>query len=421
MHELDAVLKAVEALQATGSRAALASVVAVAGSSYRRPGARMLVLADGQTTGGVSGGCLESDVKLRAAVAIEDGKVTLATYDTTGDDDVDFGVGLGCRGVIHVLIEPLPPATRVHYLALLEAIRRAHEHAVLATLWRASSAGAGRAGSRLLYHSRRVRWTDIAELQLARTIAADAAEVLESRRSRTRAYEMPAGTADVLLEYLPPPVPLVVFGGGPDAAPHVRFAQARGWHVTVVDPRARAVSRDLFPEADAVILCGPEGVPEQTRLASDSIAVVMTHNYHRDLSLLEALLPSPVRYLGLLGPQARAQRLLHDLTLAGHDASPEQLRRLHAPAGLDLGADGPEEIALAIVAEVKATLAGRGARPLRERYGPIHEREAAERPWARRTATGLGNNAGLKSEATDTQEPDTKQLSCRTASRGGTS
>jgi xanthine/CO dehydrogenase XdhC/CoxF family maturation factor len=187
--------------------------------------------------------------------------------------------------------------------------------------------------------------------------------------------------ADVLLEYMPPPVPLVVFGGGPDVVPLVRSAKALGWHVTVVDPRARAVSRDRFPEADAVIPSGPEGVLEQAALASDSVAVVMTHNYHRDLRLLEVLLPSPVRYLGLLGPQARAQRLLHDLTLAGYDASPEQLRRLHAPAGLDLGADGPEEIALAIVAEVKATLAGRGARPLRDRFGPIHEREAVERPW----------------------------------------
>ncbi len=409
MHELDAVLKAVEALPPTGSRAALASVVAVTGSSYRRPGARMLVVENGRTTGGVSGGCLESDVMLRAAAAIEDGRVTLASYDTTSDDDVDFGVGLGCRGVIHVLIEPLPPATRVQYLTLLGTLRRAHEHAVLATVWRASGASDGRAGSRLLHDSRRIRWTDIAEPQLARTIAADVAEVLEGRRSVTRAYEMPAGTADVLLEYIPPPVPLVVFGGGPDAVPLVRLAKALGWQVTVVDPTGRAVSHDRFPEADAVIPCGPEGVLEQVPLASHSIAVVMTHNYHRDLSLLEVLLPSPVRYLGLLGPQSRAQRLLHDITLAGYDASPEQLRRLHAPAGLDLGAVGPEEIALAIVAEVKATLAGRGARPLRERSGPIHEREARGRPWARRTATGFDNSAGLKSDAIYTHQPDTKQ------------
>src|SRR2546425_8005693 len=199
MNELDAVLNAVEAVRASGRRAALASVVAVTGSSYRRPGARMLISEDGQTTGGVSGGCLESDVMMRAAAAIEDGKVNLASYDTTGDDDVDFGVGLGCRGVIHVLIEPLPPATRVHYLAQLETLRHAHEHAVLATVWRASGGGDG-AGNRLLHDGRGIRWTDIAEPQLARAIAGDAAEVLEARRSTTRAYELPAGTADVLLE-----------------------------------------------------------------------------------------------------------------------------------------------------------------------------------------------------------------------------
>jgi len=285
-------------------------------------------------------------------------------------------MGLGCRGVIHVLIEPLPPANRVHYLAELETLRRAHEHAVLATVWRATGGGDGRAGNRLLHDGRGIRWADIAEPQLARAIAADAAEVLEARRSTTRAYEVPAGTADVLLEYLPPPVPLVVFGGGADAVPLVRLAKALGWHVTVVDPRARAASRDRFPEADAVIRCGPGEVLDLVPLASDSIAVVMTHNYHRDLRLLEVLLPSSVRYLGLLGPKARAERLLHDLTLSGYVASPEQLRRLHAPAGLDLGADGPDEIALAIVAEVKATLARRAARPLRERHRPIHEPES---------------------------------------------
>ena len=375
MNELDAVLKAVETVRATGRRAALASVVAVTGSSYRRPGARMLIREDGQTTGGVSGGCLESDVTLRAAVAIEEGQIALASYDTTADDDVDLGMGLGCRGVIHVLIEPLPPDTRMHYLAQLETLRRTHEHAVLATVWRATGGGDGRAGNRLLHDSVGIRWTDIADRQLAGTIAADAAEVLETRRSMTTAYEVPAGTADVLLEYLPPLVPLFVFGGGPDAVPLVRLAKALGWHVTVVDPRARAASRDRFSEADAVIRCGPEEVLDLVPLASDSIAVVMTHNYHRDLRLLEVLLPSSVRYLGLLGPKARAERLLHDLTLSGYVASPEQLRRLHAPAGLDLGADGPDEIALAVVAEVKATLAGRAARPLRDRHDPIHEPE----------------------------------------------
>jgi xanthine dehydrogenase accessory factor len=374
MNELDAVLRAIAGAQDAGKRAALASVVSVSGSSYRRPGARMLVVEDGTTTGGVSGGCLESDVILRAAAAIEDGRVTLASYDTTADDDVDFGVGPGCRGVIHVLIEPLPPAM-VRYLGLVEGLRRAHEHAVLATVWRASGGGDTCAGNRLLHDGRGIRWTDIEDRELAQAISADAAEVLLRRRSTTTTYRWPTGEADVLLEYLPPPVTLVVFGGGPDAVPLVRLAKAVGWHVTVVDARLGAANRGRFPEADAVIACAPEEVRARVPLAQHSIAVVMTHNYRRDLALLEVLLPSPVRYLGLLGPSARAERLLQDLRMAGFVASPGQLRRLHAPAGLDLGADGPEEIALAIVAEVKATLARRGARRLRERHGPIHDRE----------------------------------------------
>jgi xanthine dehydrogenase accessory factor len=375
VNELDAVLRAIEAARATGKRAALASVVSVSGSSYRLPGARMLVVEDGATTGGVSGGCLESDVILRAAAAIEHGSVTLASYDTTGDDDVDFGVGLGCRGVIHVLIEPLPPGPAVGYLGLVEGLRRAHEHAVLATVWRTSGGDAVQAGNRLVHDGRGTRWTDIEDSELARAIATDAAQALERRRSTTGTYRSPTGEADVLLEYLPPPVSLVVFGGGPDAVPLVRLAKALGWHVTVVDARNAAASRGRFPEADAIVACSPQEVRARVPLAPHSIAVVMTHNYRRDLGLLEVLLPAPVRYLGLLGPKARAERLLQDLRLAGFVASPQQLRRLHAPAGLDLGADGPEEIALAIVAEVKATLARRGARPLRERRGPIHDRE----------------------------------------------
>jgi xanthine dehydrogenase accessory factor len=378
MNELDTILRAIEGAQAAGKLTALASVVSVSGSSYRRPGARMLVVEDGTTAGGVSGGCLESDVILRAAAAIEHGSVTLASYDTTGDDDLDFGVGLGCRGVIHVLIEPLPPAPKVLYLGLLAGVRRAHEHAVLATVWRTGGGCEARAGNRLLQSGGGMRWTDIEDSELARAIATDVAKVLERRRSTTTTYRLPTGEADVLLEYLPPPVSLFVFGGGSDAVPLVRLAKTVGWHVTVVDARMMAANRGRFPEADAIIVCNPQQVHGRVPLAHHSVAVLMNHNYRRDLSLLESLLPSPVGYLGVLGPKARTERLLADLSRAGFVASPEQLRRLYAPAGLDLGAEGPEEIALAVVAEVKATLAHRAPRPLRDRHGPIHEQEELE-------------------------------------------
>src|SRR5262249_38650657 len=143
---------------------------------------------------------------------------------------------------------------------------------------------------------------------------------------------------------------------------------------TVVDGRPAAASRTRFPRANEVLLCRPEQAPDQIPLTSETVAVVMTHNYRRDLELLEVLLPSQVRYVGLLGPKKRSERLLHELDVTGIDVTAAQRRRLHAPIGLDIGAETSEEIALAIVAEIRATLAGRTGGFLRERRIPIHER-----------------------------------------------
>jgi xanthine/CO dehydrogenase XdhC/CoxF family maturation factor len=379
MGELQVVLDAYDDACREGRAAALATVVAVTGSSYRRPGARMLVTADGRITGGVSGGCLEADVLLRALEAIERAEPTLATYDTRGDDDVDFGVGLGCRGIVHVLIEPLPSASARCHLPLLREMDT-RRPAVLATVWRTSGPRTVRPGERMLLGATGIRWDDVDDPSLARQIAADLPEGLCTRRSLTRDYALPFGSADVFFECLHPRVPLVVFGGGRDAAPLVRLASHLGWHVTVVDGRPAAARRDRFPEADAVLLCPPAEVPARVALDAETAAVVMTHSYRTDQRLLEVLLPSPVRYLGLLGPRARARRLLRELADGGMEIDPARLDHLHAPAGLDLGAEGAEEIAVAIVAEIAATLAGRPGGPLRDRPARIHDAEPVEVP-----------------------------------------
>jgi xanthine dehydrogenase accessory factor len=374
MRELSGIVRAFEQARLEDKATALASVVSVEGSAYRRPGARMLVTEDGQTTGTVSGGCLERDVMLRARRAIERGDITLATYDTTDEDDLDFGVGLGCRGVIQVLIEPLPRACEPSYLPLLDELCRRRETGVLATVWRMSGPIGARYGSRLLLGGSGRLWDDIGDPRLAARIDEDAREALRGRRSSTRTYALPGGHAEVFLELLQPPIPLVIFGGGHDVVPLVRFAGELGWHVTVVNGRPVAASRARFPSADAVLLCRPDHVTEEVRLGGDAVAVVMTHNYRLDLRLLEVLLPSPVRYLGVLGPKSRTERLLQELSDMGIAASEAQRRKLHAPVGLDIGADTAEEIALAIVAEIRATLAGRVGGPLRDRQTPMHER-----------------------------------------------
>jgi xanthine dehydrogenase accessory factor len=432
MKELRAIVGAFEQARSGGKASALATVVGVRGSAYRRPGARMLITEDGQTTGAVSGGCLERDVILRAQRVIERGETTLATYDTTDDDDIDFGVGLGCRGVIQILIEPLPRAGEPCHLPLLEGLLRRRETALLATVWRVEGQIGARVGSRLLLSKSGRVWDDIGDPQLAARIEeagaggaegalwgpdpgrlgrkadsgptpggapgvpppgvgtlgrAPGREALRTLRSATRVYRRPAGQAEVFLEVLRPSVSLVIFGGGHDAVPLVRLAGDLGWHVTVVDGRPAAASRDRFPQADAVVLCRPEQVGEQVRLDRDTVAVVMTHNYRTDLRILERLLPSPVRYLGLLGPKSRSERLLQELSQAGLAATEAQLDRLHAPVGLDLGADTSEEIALAILAEIQAVLAGRAGGPLKDRPTPIHERGRAEerRKWETRS------------------------------------
>jgi len=379
MRELRAIVEAFGQARLNGKATALATVVAVEGSAYRRPGARMLITEDGRTTGTISGGCLESDVILRARPAIERNETSLVTYDSTGEDEIDFGLGLGCGGVIQILIEPLPRKDQASHLLPLGELLHRHDAGVLATVWQASSSQLARRGSRFLLGSDGALWNDIANPQLAARIEEDARQLLRTRRSATRTYELAAGDAEVLLEAVQPPVPLVVFGGGYDAVPLVQFACELGWHVTVVDGRPSAASRTRFPRADVVVLCRPERARDELPLTSDTVAVLMTHNYRNDLQLLELLLPSPVRYLGLLGPKKRSERLLQDLNEAGLNVTAAQRRRLHAPIGLDIGAETSEEIALAIVAEIRAALAGRAGGSLRERRTPIHERARSDK------------------------------------------
>jgi len=242
VRELHAIAEAFEQARSNGTATALATVVSVRGSAYRRPGARMLITEDGQTTGTISGGCLERDVILRAQRAIERGEATLATYDSTDEHEIDFGVGLGCGGVVQILIEALPASEPGHLPIVNELLRR-RERGVLATVWQAASPEIARRGSRLLLGSDGKLWDDIGNRELAALIEQDAWHSLRTRRPAVQRYELPASHCEVLLEVLQPPVSLVVFGGGYDAVPLVQFACQLGWQVTMVDGRPAAASR----------------------------------------------------------------------------------------------------------------------------------------------------------------------------------
>ena len=367
-------MAAFQATHAAGAPAALATVVNVWGSTYRRPGARMLVKADGQTVGAISGGCLENDVCLRAEGVMASGEAVQVIYDAITNEDTLWGLGLGCNGAVQVLIEPLNRPDNEHPLSLIAECTTQNQAGVLVTVFNTEGSNTPRLGDWLLLypdHSVKHRLRD--EELLVGAIA-DAQIALRDRQSQVKNYTLSNRRIDVLIEWIPPLTPLVIFGAGQDAMPLAQFAKALGWRVTVVDRRPTHATSSRFPMVDDIIQANPEDGLHELLLNAHTAAVIMTHNYWDDREILKVLLPSPVCYLGILGPKHRTEHLLQDLLEDGIAYTPDQLSRLYAPIGLDIGADTPDEIGLSIVAEIQAVLANRSGGHLRDRQGPIHPR-----------------------------------------------
>jgi xanthine dehydrogenase accessory factor len=380
--DLQSILKEIQQLEAAGEPYVLATIVQISGSAYRGPGTRMLITQDGRTVGTISGGCLERDVLENAAQVFENGVPLILTYDSTSEDDILWGTGLGCSGIVQVLLEKLPQSEGPNYPRFLADCVRHQKSGVLATIFEVAGAAPPHPVQRLLLHQDLCVEDDIADKTLQRQILQSARRELEDlqgtnttvARSKTRHYETHQGRAAVLLEPLLPPVPLVIFGAGHDACPVVRLASELGWQVTVVDHRPAFARPERLPEADAVLLARPPEAFETLQFNGRSTALLMTHNYMQDLEVLQHLLTRRFHYLGLLGPLKRTQRLLDDLKKQGIEPTEDQLPRLFSPVGLDLGAETAEEIALSIVGEIQAALTGRPGGQLRRHKGPIHDR-----------------------------------------------
>lgn len=374
MKELEAIVTEVERARATGKAAALATVVGIEGSAYRLPGARMLIVDGKWVAGSISGGCLEDDVVLRAAEVIARNEALVTTYDTTSDEDIVFGVGLGCKGVITILIEPMqPPDPAADFIRFARSCLQDRAPGTVATVIRTHGRELAQVGSRLLSRDGSVV-SNIVDAQLAARIQNEM-QVLSESGSRTRTIALEAGAAHFFIERIEPSTPLLVFGAGHDAMPVVHFAKDLGWHVTVIDQRPAYATSARFPRADRVVVCTPKEFAAQVALQDDTLALVMTHNYLRDLDLLETLLPSQVRYIGLLGPRRRTDQLLTDLGEKGVQPSARQLERFYAPVGLDIGSEGPAEVALSILSEMHAVITSHRGGHLRQRKRPIHQAE----------------------------------------------
>lgn len=354
----------------------LATIVKVKGSTYRRPGARMLIREDGTSVGALSSGCLEADVIERAKKAMGSHDAVTVTYDMTSPEADVWGLNLGCNGVIQILLEPLPPSMQSPHLKFIASCLSDNKSGVIASVFRVDGEVRARVGSHLLVSENGKVEEDIKNPALCAALTEDSLAAIRSKRSDVKEYRFTEGVVEAFIEVVRPPLPIIIFGAGADAVPLARFADELGWHVTVVDHRPAFLTPDRFPTADALVSARPEEIADKLQLGSHSAAIILTHNFPHDLQLLRAILPSPAMYVGLLGPSKRAEMLLDKLRETGFAPTSQQLRRLHTPIGLNIGAESPEEIAISILAEIQAFISGRSGGFLSNHAGPIHGEEA---------------------------------------------
>jgi xanthine dehydrogenase accessory factor len=369
MKELNDIVQAYDKAVSQNKQVALATVVRVDGSSYRRPGARMLVTEDSQITGAISGGCLEGDALQKALFAMTTGENKLFTYDSTDEDDIQFGLHLGCNGIVHILFEPIKTKDPDNPVELLRRISEAGEDAVLVTLFSAKKI---QPGTRLLYLKNKIDGNlsdDMQDLLIEPVIIAYAA-----KESVFQDLEIEQTACAAFVEFIPRRVSLVIAGAGNDVQPLVEMAAILGWSVTIVDGRMNYALPQRFPKAEKVLYSKYADILSKIKTDGETVFLLMTHNYNYDLGFLKELVKQEFGYIGLLGPTRKRNRMLSDLSDAGSPLSEKQLSKIHGPTGLDIGAENSTEIALSIVAEVKAYLSGLSGSPLKAKKESIHHR-----------------------------------------------
>ena len=313
MKELLQIIKAYDTALHTGKKSAMAAVVHVDGSSYRRPGARMMVTDEGELIGAISGGCLEGDALRKAMLVLSQQQSKLITYDTSDEGDATIGIQLGCEGVIQVLFEPIDPGNKNNPIQLLRKAVALRQQSVLVTLFSLQDKKNKQPGTCLLMEANGNISGEIPYAELQDAVMEDVQLVMQQQTSLFKNYEYKNISVTAFIEFLQPPVSLVVVGAGNDAIPMMQIADTLGWEVRVVDGRGTHAKPERFTAACQVLVSKPEKVLEQLAIDSQTVFVMMTHNYNYDLAMLKVLLQRKVIYIGMLGPKKKLERMLDEL------------------------------------------------------------------------------------------------------------
>lgn len=372
MKEIKSILAAWKKYKKKEQEIFLATIVKVQGSTYRQPGARMLITSSGQMFGSISGGCLEKDILEHTRVSMRENNAITVIYDTTAEEDIIWGFGLGCNGVVTILIEKLYQEDSLNPLKLIDHCFTTQQKAIIATVINTKGNVNSRVGDRLTITLDHQVNTDLQDNKFKTALLKNAQTSLHNQKSSFYSYQLSQGKIDVFMELIKPPLNLMIFGAGRDVIPVAELAKMLGWKVTIIDCRANEETKERFSIADEIVLTRRDILNKQISVQDDTVAIIMTHNYLDDLEILKFLIPSQIKYLGCLGSKQRKERLLQDLKNQGLDDSPEMLKKLYAPMGLDIGAETPQAIALSIVTEIQAVLTNRNGGFLKQREQGIH-------------------------------------------------
>nr|WP_282097944.1 XdhC family protein [Sinomicrobium weinanense] len=295
----------------------------------------------------------------------------LVTYDTSDEDDAFIGVGLGCNGIIQVLIEPVLATVRQNPVELLRKLAEDRSPSVLITLYSLENRRDRAQGTGILLKEEG-GWTKEEDpLSLHGALVKEGQTVLQKQESAFRQYRSENSELYAFIEYVPPEIKLIIAGAGNDIFPVVDMAGILGWETTLIDGRPSYANKQRFSSCN-IILGEPENALDKVETDHRTAVLLMTHNYNYDKTLIKQLLRRKVKYIGMLGPRKKRERMFGELREEGLDV-PEAPENIFSPAGLDIGAETPEEIALSIVSEIKAVFTGREGRSLRDHDGRIHE------------------------------------------------
>jgi len=366
MKEIKSIIKAYNSIDFSNTKAALATVARVEGSSYRRTGARMLVLDNGTYLGGISGGCLEGDALRRAQKAIAQNKPSVITYDTTQDDGAQIGVGLGCNGIIDVLFTPLH-IDENNPVKLLSSMTETRVPRVIVSVTGGDVAD-GILGQALLYENDENFKLQFPVNSIAGEVLQDIKHALHNQASVTHNYTVGENVVKIFIEVIQPVTHLILYGSNYDIHTMVRVAGELGWSTTVVTNIHKA-DKTLFTIATKVLHNKGE---EKPVIDEFTAIMLMAHDYKTDFNNLQEVLSTNAKYIGLLGPRKRSIKMFDALQNEGRRVSEENMQRIYSPAGLDIGATTPEEIAISIVAEIRSCFTGRQGMSLRLREGTIY-------------------------------------------------